>query len=546
MKSGAGATFREMTTPPAVFLYDTTLRDGMQREGLSVSVEEKVRIALRIADLGVHVIEGGFAGSNPKDDDFFRRMERETLGKTVLAAFGMTRARGVRADADPGLTALIACWAPVAAVVGKTWDLHIEKVLRVDRDENLRMIAESVAFLRNRGKRVFYDAEHFFDAYLAHADYAVACLRAAAEAGAETVCLCDTNGAALPMQVSDIVARVVAELQGVCGVGIHTHNDTGCAVANALVAVEAGADSVQGTINGYGERCGNADLCAIIPALKLKMDRDCVTDRDLAKLTETSRFVAELCNISPDHHQPYVGHNAFAHKGGLHVSAVIRDPHTFEHIDPASVGNTPRVLVSELSGRAVINERLREMGLPAEGKEDLTQRLLRRVKEREHVGYHYEAADASFELLLRNEMGSNTEFFWLESFRVIVEKRAEGDTVAEATVKVHVGGDRFIETAEGDGPVNALDTALRQAIERKFPLVHDIRLVNYSVRILDENKGTAAITRVLIDSSDGQRSWGSVGVDMNVVEASWQALVDSINYGLLQFQYEGTLRGETT
>lgn len=523
-----------MTSAHPILLYDTTLRDGMQREGMSVSVDEKVRIAARIADLGVHVIEGGFPGSNPKDEEFFRKLEKEPLRGAVVAAFGTTRGAGVRADADAKLRVLADCWAPVAALVGKTWDLHLEKVLRVDREENLRMIAESVAFLQGQGKRVFYDAEHFFDAYAAHPDYALACLRAAAEAGAEAVCLCDTNGAALPMQVAGVVERVVSELGGTCLVGIHTHDDAGCAVANSLIAVDRGAGSVQGTINGYGERCGNADLCAIIPALKLKMGRDCISDRDLAKLTDTAHFVAELCNISPDPHRPYVGHNAFAHKGGLHVSAVERDPSTFEHIDPALVGNSPHVLVSELSGRAAINQRVRELGYPLQEENELAGRVLERVKAQEHAGYHYEAADASFELLLRTEMGLTVELFHLETFRIIVEKREDGETVSEATVKVHVGGDRFIETAEGNGPVNALDKALRLAIERKFPAVHDIRLVNYSVRILDEDKGTAAKTRVLIDSSDGRYSWGSVGVSVNVVEASWQALVDSISYGLLR------------
>jgi len=527
-----------MTSARPILLYDTTLRDGMQREGMSVSVDEKVRMAVRIADLGIHVIEGGFPGSNPKDAEFFRRLEEQPLSGAVVAAFGMTRGRGVAPDRDPNLRALVDCWAPVVAVVGKTWDLHLDKVLRVDRDENLRMIADSVAFLQERGKRVFYDAEHFFDAYAAHPDYALTCLRAAADAGAEAVCLCDTNGAALPMQVAEVVERVVGFLGGACMVSIHTHNDAGCAVANSLVAVDQGAGSVQGTINGYGERCGNADLCAIIPALKLKMGYDCVTDRELALLTETARFVAELCNVSPDPHQPYVGQNSFAHKGGMHIAAVERDPSTFQHIDPAKVGNTPHVLISELSGRATIDQRMRHLGYPAEQDKDLVDRVLKRVKEQEHVGYHYEAADASFELLLRTEMGLKVELFRLESFRVIVEKREDGETVSEATVKVHVDGDRFIETAEGNGPVNALDKALRLAIERKYPSVDDIRLVNYSVRILDEDKGTAAKTRVLIDSSDGRGAWGSVGVDVNVVEASWQALVDSISYGLLRISGE--------
>ena len=523
-----------MKEAPPLLLYDTTLRDGMQREGMSVSVDEKVRIAVRIADIGVHVIEGGFPGSNPKDQEFFRELERQRLGGAVVAAFGMTRGRGISAGEDTQLRALAECWAPIAAVVGKTWELHLQKVLRVDRDENLRMIAESVAFLRTREKRVFYDAEHFFDAYADHPEYALACLRAAAEAGAEAVCLCDTNGAALPTQVAQVVERVVSVVGSVCKVGIHTHNDAGCAVANSLIAVERGADVVQGTINGYGERCGNADLCAIIPALKLKMGLDCVSDRDLAQLTDAAHFVAELCNVAPDPHQPYVGRNAFAHKGGMHVAAVERDPSTFEHIDPALVGNAPHVLVSELSGRATIAQRAQELGYPLQEEKELLDRVLNRVKEKEHAGYHYEAADASFELLVRTEMGLQVELFHLETFRIIVEKREDGTTISEATVKVHVGGDRFIETAEGNGPVNALDKALRMAIERKFPHVHDIRLVNYKVRILDEDKGTAANTRVLIDSSDGRETWGSVGVGVNVVEASWQALVDSISFGLLR------------
>ncbi len=521
-----------------MLLYDTTLRDGMQREGMSVSVDEKVRIAARIADLGVHIIEGGFPGSNPKDAEFFLKLEKEPLGTALVAAFGMTRSRGVSAANDHNLRALAECWAPVATIVGKTWDLHVKKVLRVDREENLRMIAESVAFLQSQGKRVFYDAEHFFDAFAAHPDYALACLEAAADAGAEAVCLCDTNGAALPAQIGEVVEQVVSSLGGTCRVGIHTHNDTGCAVANSLIAVETGANVVQGTVNGYGERCGNADLCAIIPTLELKMGIHCISARDLVKITEVAHFVAELCNVSPDPHQPYVGQNAFAHKGGLHVAAVERDPATFEHIDPSLVGNSPRVLVSELSGRATIAQRAQALGYPLLNEKGLVDRILSRVKEKEHTGYHYEAADASFELLLRTEMGLQVELFHLENFRIIVEKREDGETVSEATVKVHVGGDRFIETAEGNGPVNALDKALRRAIERKFPQVRDIRLVNYRVRILDEDKGTAAKTRVLIDSSDGHDTWGSVGVGVNVVEASWQALVDSISFGLLRTQGE--------
>jgi 2-isopropylmalate synthase len=530
-----------------LLLYDTTLRDGMQREGLSVSVDEKVRIAVRIADLGVHIIEGGFPGSNPKDEEFFRKLEGQPLGKTAVAAFGMTRSRGKAADNDESLRVLAESWAPVACVVGKTWDLHIQKVLRVERDENLRMIAESVAFLTRQGKRVHYDAEHFFDAYAAHPDYALACLRAAAEAGAEAVALCDTNGATLPMAVGEVVEHVMSLLGDTCRVAIHAHNDTGCAVANSVVAVARGADVVQGTINGYGERCGNADLCAIIPNLKLKMGVDCISDADLAKLTDTARFVAELCNVSPDPHQPFVGVDAFAHKGGMHVSAVERDRSTFEHIDPALVGNHPHVLVSELSGKATIRQRVQQLGYPVDDR-DVADRVLARLKEKEHEGYHYEAADASFELLVRAEMGLEAELFRLEAFRIIIEQREDGSTLSEATVKVHVGGERFIETAEGNGPVNALDKALRMGIERRFPNVHDIHLVNYRVRILDEDRGTAATTRVIIDSSDGRDCWGSVGVGENIVEASWEALVDSISYGLLlaagAFEGEAS-RGQT-
>ena len=521
-----------------IVLYDTTLRDGMQREGLSVSVEEKVRIARRLADLGIHIIEGGFPGSNPKDRELFRRLEKEPLGSTVIAAFGTTREKGSTAGNDPKLRVLAESWVPMVTIVGKTWSLHVEKVLRVSREENLSMISDSLTFLRRQGKRVVYDAEHFFDGFAAHPDYALACLRAAAEAGAETVCLCDTNGAALPGQVAETVDAVVAALAGACQVAIHTHNDGGCAVANSLIAVDRGAECVQGTMNGYGERCGNADLCAIIPSLRLKMGLDCISLENLAKLTDTSRFVAELCNVSPDPHQPYVGLNAFSHKGGMHVSAVERDPSTFEHIDPALVGNEPHVLVSELSGRATILRRAKEIGLPLHDEKELADRVLRHVKAKEHEGYHFEAADASFELLLRGEMGVGVEFFQLESFRIIDEKREDGQTVSEATVKVLVDGERFLETAEGNGPVNALDNALRRAIERKYPKVKDIRLVNYSVRILDENRGTAATTRVLLDSSDGRESWGSVGVSVNVVDASWQALVDSITFGLLR-QREG-------
>ncbi len=523
-----------MTQHQEIVLYDTTLRDGMQREGMSVSVDEKIRIARRLASLGIHAIEAGFPGSNPKDAELFRRMESLDLGEARVSAFGMTRGRGVAAGADPVLRILAECWAPVACIVGKTWDLHVEKVLKVDRAENLRMIAESVAFLCAQGKDVVYDAEHFFDAYTAHPGYAMECVRAAAEAGAGTVVLCDTNGATLPPELGAVVAAVVDDVGARCRVGIHTHDDSGCAVANTLVAVERGAVHVQGTINGYGERCGNADLCAVIPSLKLKMARDCISDANLARLTDAAHYVAELCNVSPDPHQPYVGRNAFAHKGGLHVAGVAVDPRTFEHIVPERVGNVPHILVSELSGKGTIRQRMEELGYAPGEEGAVAERVLRRLKQKEHEGYHYEAADASFELLLLDELGRPAEFFRLESFRIIVEKRADGAVMTEATIKVHVNGDRIIQTAEGNGPVNAIDKALRQAIERKYPRLKDIHLTNFKVRILDEDQGSGAVTRVLIDSSDGLESWGSVGVSDNLVEASWQALVDSLTYGLLR------------
>ena len=512
-------------------IYDTTLRDGMQQEGLSISVDEKVRIALKLDELGVQFIEGGFPASNPKEAEFFARMERERLANASLAAFGMTRRKGVAAADDPGLRALAETFTPVATIVGKTWGLHLRKVLHVSREENLRMIADSVAFLVAEGKRVIYDAEHFFDAWADDPDYAVQTLRTAADAGAELVCLCDTNGNALPQRVEAVVAEMVAAV-GV-PVGVHCHNDADCAVANSLVAVAAGARQVQGTMNGYGERCGNANLTSIIPGLKLKMGLPVVTDEQLALLTETAHFVAEVTNMTPWAHQPYVGRSAFAHKGGLHVAAVEAAPATFEHVEPGRVGNRQRVLISELSGKGAVLHKANELGFALETDDEHVGRILRRLKQKEHEGFQYEAADASFDLFLHDQLGGRRPLFRLESFRVIVEKREDGKVVTEATVKVHVDGERVIATGEGNGPVNALDTALRLAIVRKYPHLADIDLVNYKVRILDENKGTGAVTRVLLDASDGDTTWGSIGVSENIIEASWQALVDSIEYGML-------------
>jgi 2-isopropylmalate synthase len=520
-----------------VTLYDTTLRDGMQQEGMSVSVDEKARIALKLDDLGIHYIEGGFPASNPKEEAFFRRMEHETLCRSELVAFGMTRRRGVKAENDTSLRVLVNAFPRTVTIVGKTWGLHLREVLHVTADENLRIIADSVAFLAAQGKQVFYDAEHFFDAYRDDPEYALRCVRAAAEAGAALVCLCDTNGATLPLELERVVGAVHAAVD--VPLGIHAHNDSECAVANSLVAVGAGAAQVQGTMNGYGERCGNANLVSVIPALELKMGRPVLPSGHLERLTETAAFVAEVCNMVVGAHQPYVGRTAFAHKGGLHVAAVETAPQTFEHIDPASVGNEQRVVISELAGKGAVLRKAREFGLHLDGEDERVGRIVRHLKDREHKGYQYEAADGSFDLFLRSELGERAQLFRLESFRVIVEKREDGKAVVEATIKVHVGDERIISTAEGNGPVNALDAALRQAITRKYPHLADIELVNFKVRILDEDHGTGAVTRVLLDASDGEEVWGATGVSENIIEASWEALVDSIEFGMLRSQENG-------
>ncbi len=512
-------------------LYDTTLRDGMQGEGMSLSAEEKLRVAHRLDELGIDVIEAGFPSSNPKELQLFELLSRETFAHAQVAAFGMTRRRDVPAGEDPALRVLAESFAPVCTLVGKTWALHLRKVVRVDRDENLRMIADSVSFLRGAGKRVIYDAEHFFDGYADDADYALRCLRAAAEAGADTVVCCDTNGGTLPDRIAEVMGRVVADT-GTLGVqlGIHCHDDAGCGVANSLTAVQRGATHVQGTMNGYGERCGNANLVTIIPNLQLKLGHECLTGSQLASLATTAHFLDELLNFTPDPDQPYVGRNAFAHKGGMHVAGVSADPATFEHIDPEVVGNRRELLVSELSGKGTVQARAQDAGIELQDGD--AARVTERVKALEHLGYHFEAADGSFELLLRRETGEYEPLFQLESWRAIVEKRADGRVETEATIKIWVAGERYVRTAEGNGPVNALDRALRDALAEIHPHLRDIDLVNFKVRILDETKGTGAVTRVLLDASDGDTVWGSIGVSENIIEASWEALGDSLEYGM--------------
>jgi 2-isopropylmalate synthase len=507
-----------------IAIYDTTLRDGMQGHGMSLSVEEKVRVAHVLDDLGIPFIEAGFPASNPKEAELFALLEHEGL-RADVCAFGMTRRRDVSADQDPALRILAESFVPVCTLVGKTWALHLEKVVKVGRDENLAMIGDSVAFLVAQGKRVIYDPEHFFDGYRDDREYAIACLRAAADAGAENVTLCDTNGASLPHEIAAAVRDVRSELD--VPIGIHCHNDAECGVANTLAAVAEGAVLVQGTMNGYGERCGNANLTSIVPNLQLKLGYDCLPT--LEGWTEAAHYLDELLNLTPDPDQPYVGKNAFAHKGGLHVAGVNADPATFEHIDPAAVGNSREVLVSELSGKGTVIAH-------AGGSLDdaAAARVVERVKELEHRGFQFEAADGSFDLLIRRETGDYEPLFRLESWRVISEKREDGRVQTEATIKIWVDGQRYVRVAEGNGPVNALDSALRAAIGERYPHLRDIKLVNYKVRILDEWKATGATTRVLLDATDGSDTWGAIGVHENVIEASWDALVDSLEAGMVR------------
>ena len=510
-----------------IHLYDTTLRDGMQGEGMSLSADEKVRVAHALDRLGIQFIEAGFPSSNPKEEALFELLEGERFETSLICAFGMTRRRDLAASEDPALSLLADSFVPVCTLVGKTWKLHLEKVIHTDPAENLDLIRDSVAFLVARGKRVIYDAEHFFDAFRDDPDYALRCLVAAIDAGAENVTLCDTNGSSLPSQVAEATARAVSELGGE-RVGIHTHNDAECGVANSLAAIEQGASLVQGTMNGVGERCGNTNLVSILPALQLKLGYSCVSDEQLAALTPTAHLVDELCNMTPDPNQPYVGRNAFAHKGGMHVAGVRADARTFEHVDPNVVGNRRQLLVSELSGKGTLLARAEEAGL--ELSPESAMHAVERLKELEHRGYHFEAADASFDLFLRKEANAYEPLFRLESFRVITEKREDGRVQTEATIKVWARGERLVRTAEGNGPVNALDRALRDAIGDLYPRLRDIELVNYKVRIIDEHKGTGAVTRVLIDASDGAQTWGTIGVSENIIEASWEALVDSLEH----------------
>jgi 2-isopropylmalate synthase len=521
----------ERGRPTHVDIYDTTLRDGAQTEGISLSCADKLRIARRLDEFGVAFIEGGWPGSNPKDVEFFARARDLSWKHAKITAFGATRRRDVAPEDDANLAALLEVGTEVCTLVGKTWTLHVHEVLRADLDENLSMIEESVAYLVAEGRRVIYDAEHFFDGYAADPVYAIETLCAAVRGGAETLVLCDTNGGAMPWDVDEVVRDIGIRVGK--PLGIHCHDDSGMAVANSLAAVRAGATQVQGTINGYGERCGNANLCAVVPDLELKMRIGCVPKGSLERLYELSHVVAEVANRAPADGMPYVGRSAFAHKGGIHVAAMRRSEASYQHIDPVLVGNKSRVVVSELSGRGNLLSKAEELAVDGVGDGDVAG-VLDQIKELESRGFSFEAADGSVALMLRRRAPGYVPPFRLIDYTVVVEHRDGRGTFAEATVKVEVGGQRYHTAAEGDGPVHALDAALRKALVPTFPRVADFHLVDYKVRILDGEHATGATTRVLIDTRDGERGWVTVGASSNIIEASWRALADSLEYGLLE------------
>ncbi len=518
-----------------VFLYDTTLRDGEQGEFISYSLEDKVRITHRLDEFGMDYIEGGWPGSNPKALHFFDKMKTIKLQHARLAAFGSTRRKGIKAADDPQLNTLVQSGTPVVTIFGKTWDLHVREALRVSEDENIDMIADSVAFLKSRDREVIYDCEHFFDGYKANPEYALKTLKAAADAGADVVVLCDTNGGTMPTEFPQILQAVKQAIP--TAIGIHAHNDCGMGVINSCMAVLHGAVHVQGTVNGYGERCGNADLIQIIPNLELKYGKRCLPEGKLPELTPLSHLVAEVANLAPDPRQPYVGQTVFAHKGGIHVSAVQRNPATYEHIPPETVGNQRRVLVSELSGQSNVNYKATELGIDLNGSTADARAIVQQIKELESEGYQFESAEASFELLVKKAQGKAQNFFDMTGFRVITSRNSTRSTAnAEAIIKLRVNGEDRHVVAEGDGPVNALDRALRKALVGDYPMLNKVHLIDFKVRVLNAQAATAARVRVLIESTDGENSWTTVGVSEDVVEASYKALTDSIEFFLLKHE----------
>ncbi len=514
-----------------VVLYDTTLRDGAQTEGISYSVTDKLRIAQKLDHLGVHYIEGGWPGSNPKDMAFFKAAKRTRFKNSLIVAFGSTRRANCKVWNDSNVRSLLEADTKVVTIFGKSWDLHVKDVLRVSLDENLKMISETVEYLKSKAALVFYDAEHFFDGYKDNSEYALKTLFAAKDAGADCIILCDTNGGTITSDFVDIVKEVRGRLKG--SLGVHCHNDIDMAVANTIAAVQIGCDHVQGTFNGYGERCGNADLVSIIGNLKLKLKADCIPDGKLKELTEASRYIAEISNMKQRENQPFVGNTAFAHKGGVHVNAIMKNPKTYEHIEPHLVGNKRRILVSELSGKTSIILKAKELELDLKKEAPKTRKMLKLLQQLEHEGYHFEAAEGSFELLLKRAFKKYKRFFELGGFRVVVEHRA-GKLISEATIKLKVNNIEEHTAAEGDGPVNALDNALRKALVDFYPTLSEMHLSDFKVRVLDEKAGTASKVRVLIQSQDARDSWWTIGVSENIIEASWNALVDSIEYKLLK------------
>ena len=524
-----------------IFIYDTTLRDGTQGENINFTAEEKIKIAKRLDDIGIHFIEGGWPGSNPRDKRFFELAKQETFTTAQIAAFGSTRRAGIAVEADANLQALLESETPVVTLVGKSWDLHVHDIMKNTAAENLAMILESVAYLKQHDRTVFYDAEHFFDGYKANPDFTMDTLMAAIEGGSEMLVLCDTNGGSLPFEIESIVKEVRQAIENFQAsskdhhpvkLGIHTHNDCGLAVANTIIAVDSGAVMVQGTINGYGERCGNADLTSIIPLLSAKMKRECISDENLGKIRKLSRFVSETANMTPLNSRPFVGKSAFAHKGGIHVSAIMKNPLAYEHMDPEIVGNKRRVLVSDLSGKSNIEYKAKELGINLEGDGLNSQKIVSEIKRMEEEGYQFDIADGSFKIMMEKFTDQFTPRFELESFRVTIEKEKNRPCTSHAMIKIKVDGKNEITAAEGHGPISSLDNALRKALSNFFPDLSDMGLVDFKVRVMDGQKGTAAKVRVFIESRDYDNIWTTVGVSEDIIEASWQALADSFQFKL--------------
>ena len=519
-----------------VQIYDTTLRDGSQGEGISFSLDDKIKIARKLDHLGISYIEGGWPGSNPKDMEFFQYMRDYAWENARLTAFSSTRKPGVNVKQDNNLKALLESGVAVTTIFGKAWDFHVLRALETSLEENLNMVRETITYLKDSGREVLFDAEHFFDGYKNNPDYALQVLDAASRAGADCLILCDTNGGTLPWEIEQIIRQVKMNI--LTRLGIHTHNDSGCAVSNSLIAVQNGCVQVQGTINSYGERCGNADLCAIIPNLELKMTRRCLPAGRLKHITEVAHYIGEIANMPSSNNQPFVGYGPFAHKGGIHVNALLKDSLTYEHIHPEEVGNHRRVLVSELSGLSNLLYKAKELNLDINSYDTETRKVIKQIKELENDGFQFEGADGSLELLLRKAFGQYEEFFQLKNLKIILEKNEDGEFISEAIIKLTIGDETFHTAAEGDGPVNALDNSLRKALTEVYPEISEMHLSDYKVRVLNGNDGTAAKVRVLIESANQHEKWSTVGVSENIIEASWQALVDSINYLMMKKQLQ--------